>query len=548
MLREDSKIKLLLQALILSLPLLSFETMIFLWVNKYSSVSPLLSKPIYVYVICIIVLTVTYLFFYLKRIGDNLFIVSLLSVLMIISTSSSIFFALRVSDNSKYYSDRNKKIRHIFLITADALRADGLSCYGNKEIQTPNLDKLARDSVFFKNAISPSSWTLPSLTSIQTGVSPTVHQTLKLNTGLSDKFMTLAEYLKEEKYKTAAIVRSPFLKPIYNLLQGFDDYYYFPRPFPSSVGPRILRKLPLLKWHFDISTDYSTFFAKQWIEANKDKNFFLWIHYFDPHAPYTPPEKYLPEEKPNAKDRISYDRETAEKIRNKKYIPSPIQKKWIKRLYEGEVLYIDDYIGRLIKYLKGSGLYDSSLIIFSSDHGEEFWEHGGVEHMHTLYNELLFVPLMIKLPNSSVKENITVPISTQRIMPTILDLCGIKINQECLRAESLASLWKVGEEGLIPEPIISIDNFKESVIFNNIKYIKYHKPEKEELFDLLDDSRETNSIVDNAPDYLETSRKALKAHFEMSKAIRSCLKIRPEKKINIDTDTLQSLKALGYVN
>jgi len=338
----------------------------------------------------------------------------------------------------------------------------------------------------------------------------------------------------------------------YNMSQGFNDYIFFPKWHGLSFGKRILWNLFPDKFLSKPSTGELTGITEEWLRENRDKDFFLWIHYFDPHLPYSPPAKYLKGRKgPASMDMSLLHRDP---IRNGKFVPTSEEKKWIKVLYDAEVSYADENIGRLFDILKKLNLYDESMIIFTSDHGEEFWEHGGFEHGHTMYNELLKVPLIIKMPFSSGKV-IEEFVSTQNLMPTILDSCDIINDINFFPSDSFASLLSLNPASFKEKPIVSINVFssiklQRSVVFDKKKYIAIkvsEQPLKEEFFDLAVDPEEKISIVDSMSEKIEEAKSILQDHDQISEKLRKKYNVLQKEEIAINKNVARELKTLGYI-
>jgi arylsulfatase A-like enzyme len=191
------------------------------------------------------------------------------------------------------------------------------------------------------------------------------------------------------------------------------------------------------------------------------------------------------------------------------------------------------------------------LIILTSDHGEEFWEHGGYEHGHTLYNELLWVPLIIKLPQSASKGQISTAVSTQSIMPTVLDVCGIDYDSKYLSAESLSSLWRHNPNAF-QRPMISTGVLyyedRESVIFDGLKYIRSLLTNREELFyDLTRIPQEQISTLSSSPDKVQRARNTLREHNQASAKLRDHYGVTDGEEIKFDKEIARQLKSLGYI-
>ncbi|MGH7897931.1 MAG: sulfatase, partial [Candidatus Binatia bacterium] len=292
-------------------------------------------------------------------------------------------------------TDRSHGIARVVLISIDTLRADSLSCYGGRGNVTPSYDALAADGVRFTNAVSPAPWTLPAVASIMTGLPPSAHTATDYSSRLPDSVRTLAERLREQGYATAAVVNNYFVGSEVNLAQGFDEFREFPKhTLGRSVGARLLRR-SLPEWfREDASTAELSRLAVEWLEGHAERDFFLWVHYYDPHEPYDPPKQFRPP--PPAPPRIGWRLRALGQIHLGLLQPTAEEMAWIRKLYDAEVRYVDQGVGEIVAALKRLGLYDGSLILVVSDHGEEFWEHGRIGHGHTLYQEVLRVPLIVK--------------------------------------------------------------------------------------------------------------------------------------------------------
>ena len=537
-------------AFTLATPFVMGETVVFVWFHVYQlgsvgSLPSLLATAGYV---ATLLFTVWLSFYVVPKIRLGRFL-AIWVVLLILSPAATSF--TRVSSNPRLDGDRgpDHKIKHVILITVDTLRADALSCYDQQTRPTPHIDQLAGDGIVFTKASAPAPWTLPSLASMMTGLSPSVHMAIALDSRLSDNLTTLAEYMRDDGYYTAAIGHNIFITPVYNTLQGFREYEVFPNSMGKSVGAFVLEILFPVRSGMRASTSDLSEIAIHWLEANYDKEFFLWLHYLDPHVPYGPPEDFLPKGEPPA--RIGWQFSRVEEPRSGLFVPTLEEKAWIKWLYRGEVAYVDQNLGALVAALKRLDLYQESLIIFTSDHGEEFLEHGGFEHGHSLYDELLWVPLIIKLPASTSTERVTTPVGTQRVMATVLDLCGIHPQGNPVDGDSLAASWGAHPDAFEEEPIISeaprYYDDRESVIFDGMKYVRSLLTNQDELYDLARDPEERISIAAQNPERVERARGILLEHQRVSRRQRKRFGTTGEDQIKLDKQTIERLKSLGYL-
>lgn len=316
---------------------------------------------------------------------------------------------------------------NVVIIAVDTLRPDHLGCYGYRRDTSPAIDKLADQSALFENAVSQSPWTLPSFGSIFTSLYPSQHGAMSAVSKMRESFPTLATILSDRGYATGAIVNASVLKPEYGMNRGFE--YYDPTPLRGRLA------------------DGTTRDALAWIDENLDRPFLLFAHYFDPHEPYAPPPPY------STRYRGAYDGPIGEEFVLHDHFPqvqgvdfddlkrlSGADWDQIRALYDGEIAFTDSQIGLLLEGLSERGLAENTLVIFLADHGEEFYEHGGFGHGHALYDEVIHVPLMVRLPGSVPEgKRIDRQVRMIDVMPTILDFLDIEIGNH-MEGVSLASM------------------------------------------------------------------------------------------------------------
>ena len=425
--------------------------------------------------------------------------------------------------------------------------------WGFPSTPAPALEALAADSTVFTGARSPSPWTKPAAASILTGVAPGVHGATDLRSLLPDEIETLAETLRAAGYRTVGIGRNTFLRDAFNFDQGFDEYQFFPRGHGGILGARMLQALFPSYFATEPSSEQLTDFAIDWLRGHRDAPFFLWLHYFDPHGPFAPPARFLPAEQAAVGIGTMFSDTAA--IRNGELVPDLEEREWIRQLYRAEVRHVSEEIGRVSRALVDLGLYDRCLIAFTSDHGEEFWEHGGFEHGHTLYEELLRVPLSIKSPHhpASAGRTVAIDVSTESVTPTILDLLGIEADPRRFSAPSLAE-WLRADSALGSDhprsPMFAgaVHYFEdeEAVLFDHLKYIREPLTGREQLFDLRADPFETRPIQDEGA--IALGRRLLDAQGQRIELLRHHLGIGGDIEAELDSQTLQDLRSLGYID
>ncbi len=537
----------------LSIPFILLETVLFAvicvkYVEHYISLNFL-----YVLFIYLLLIFSTAIIFRhpQKSSGPLKFIIALVFLMVF-----AVMLKVIAGNNAKFkpvsFVQKDHKIKHVILLSVDTLRKDMLSCYGGTKFRTDNIDKLAEDSVVFNNAISSSCWTIPSFASIMTGTYPHVHQMTERDSKLTGDLKTLAEYMAGNGYYSGAIGNNVYLSiKTNNLFQGFNYIDFYPKmEGQSSYITQLIGGLFPNLFTLNANTEELTDLAINWIEENRERDFFLWFHYIDPHVPYAPPKEYMPDmEVPKGLSKSFND---GKSIRYGYYISSPESRKWIKGLYEGEVRYVNDNIGRFIARLKELGIYDDSLIIFLSDHGEEFWDHDGYEHGHTLYNELVNIPLMIKLPAMESTGRSDRIVSTASTMPTILKLCDVAYDEGTLSVPAL-DLTPENEDNPFKDRTVYASGHlyfedRESVIFDGYKYIHSLISDREELYNIAVDHLETNSIAGTSPELLKKAKSLIAEEHRTAREKRKMLGLAKEEKIVFDEETKDKLRALGYMN
>ena len=439
-------------------------------------------------------------------------------------------------------------VRRIVLVVVDTLRADRLSCYSSEAPATPHIDALAGEGILFEAARASAPFTLPSVCTILTGVPPTVHRVRDPTDALPRGLTTLAERLRGAGYRTAAFVRNPWLRPLADFDRGFEEFHFlsWERP-PSALAEILLRELASDVYRPVSRGAEQARLARRWIERHRDEDFFLWLHFLDPHAPYAPPRELAPPGQPPP--RIGRSFRDAVSVRTGNLVPDLDERRWIEGLYDGEVRYLDACVGEITAELKRLGIYDDTLIVLTSDHGEEFWEHGGFEHGQSMFDELLRVPLILRLPKAALVERVAAPVSHASLAPTLLSLCKIDYDPQELPLPPLVQDLERPEVRVSAEPLVSSMTLyfedRTAVVFDGWKYVRYAITAREELYDLERDPGETRDRSEEEPERLNAARELLARELERAEALRRKLDLEAAA-APVDEGTRRGLRALGY--
>lgn len=429
---------------------------------------------------------------------------------------------------------REMSIQHVILVVVDTLRADALSYRSWAAAKTPNLDALAQESVVFENAISAAPWTIPAMTTLMTGVAP-LGETVEIALQGSE-FPTLAELFQQHGYYNRAVVGNHLLYRPRSVARGFHRIEtYAMRPIGDTRPAANLGFLFPLRFQHGGSTAHITAESLEFVKSAGDYPWFLWVHYFDPHDPYLPPTEYIPQDVTTAPlQSVHKDRAANPSV--------------ARRLYDAEVRFVDAEVGRLLGGLKKAGIYQDALIVLTSDHGEAFWEHGYTGHGENLYQELLHVPLLIRMPGGAFHQRIPDHVPTQALMPTLLDLCGIDHEPNLAWVPSLAPIIRGERSQPYFSPIVSgstlSGEYQWSVVKGGMKYVWRLHSGREEIYDLESDPSEEGPITDDYREFAADARQVLKRHREFASTVAP-----PEQAwVAIRSGELwRRLKSLGYL-
>ncbi len=449
------------------------------------------------------------------------------------------------------------------VVVVDALRADHLGTYGYERPTSPHLDGLAKDAMRFDRALTPAPWTLPAMGTLWTSLYPSVHGAVRRSAEityaldranfrpmgvLADSHVTLAEVLREHGFATAAFIDGIYPGKVFGFGQGFDlvveDELY---------GARLNGEALL-----------------EWLDATRPRRFFAYLHVIEVHAPYTPPGvpielqgrtdeaaqrvlRVLDEERqryaqwnfdPDYTGTIDGSGPTIAPLRIT--APPPRDAAHVAALYDRGIAYADYWIGHLIDALKRRGLYDQTLLVVTADHGEELFDHGRLDHSRTFYDEIMHIPLIMRVPGRGIGTTSAVQVGLIDVMPTLLDLLGVPYDGT-MQGQSLRPLL---DGAAFPDRVFfgEADQGYRLVAMrtNQIKYIQDLEGRNREAYDLVNDPQERENLCTVDPMACASFATAIAQwRADMDKA-KAALQVGPAPTAVIDEQTRERLEALGY--
>jgi arylsulfatase A-like enzyme len=444
-----------------------------------------------------------------------------------------------------------RKRTNVILVSVDTLRADHLGMYGYNRDTSPATDALAKDGAVFLNAYAQSPWTLPSHVSMLTGLNGIRHRVYTKDEKIDPAVPTLADFMRERAYFCSAITGGAFLSAAFGFSKGFDTYEIRGNDFT----------------HLNLAEECFGGVSR-WLSANADKNFFLFVHTYQTHSPYASPLPY------NAMFLGEHPKRTAFDVLKDlggewgvfKKLPDEDRQNII-GLYDGEIRYTDEHLVKpLVEALHRLGLYDRTMIVLTSDHGEQFYEHGSWNHGNLLYNDVLKVPLIIKFPESAYRGlKVSNIVRLIDILPTILDSAGILPRNPDLDGRSLLPILSGKEKedraflsDYSYDPLENPDSAMPPRVATNAGRWKFimNKPWPQkyldalisppphlpplELYDLESDPLERQNMAEKMPELVGRLRDELRALYKDAAG-------RKGQRSTMSKELQDQLKALGYI-
>ena len=426
---------------------------------------------------------------------------------------------------------------NVILIVIDTQRADHLSCYGYKRNTSPTLAKFAEKGILFENAISQSSWTWPATASILTGLYPYTHGIINDESSfMVNSIVTLAEILQENHLTTFAISGNPLISKDKNFDQGFETFVEMPWTRAEHLNHRF----------------------EKWLDRNNKLQFFAYLHYMDPHDPYHAPGDFYDMFDPDYRGKYNFDKgnDVSSAVNplwkainygqgDAEYTERDIEH--LAALYDGEIRYSDSQFALLLDALKKQNVLDKTIIIITSDHGEEFLEHGKLKHGIHLYDETIKVPLIIWGPEMTEAKRIKEQVETLDIYATLCTMLGIDI-PEHIQGESLlpGNDAKSGSSYAYSQTEHAFIFGKGAATKNSVRTIDWkliHTPSKNEyeLYALRKDRGEKDNLFGN-----HSMGKELKHKLEEWLKKKKTSDLTGVRK-GIDEETMKKLRSLGYI-
>jgi choline-sulfatase len=453
--------------------------------------------------------------------------------------------ALRVRP-PKIESGSTRK-KNVVVVLIDTLRADRLASYAKTRVRTPAFDKFVKESTLFERCQAPSNWTKPSCASVLTGLYPDTHKARGHASKLGSSIKLASEIFRAGGFGTGAFIANGYLAREFGFDRGWSEYVNFIRENKNTDAENV----------YKTSLDF--------ISGQKDKPFFAYIQTIDPHVPYDPPEDDLKLYDPTGYDGPVRPRSTGnllEEIKRKRVTLNARDKRRLEALYDGEITYHDRRFGHFLDGLNKLGVLDDTIIVVCSDHGEEFFDHESVGHGHSLYQELLHVPLVIRAPGvTPAGKRLPVEVGLTDILPTVLRATGVSVPGS-IEGQDLLPV----ANGALPDPMsAAFSSFYSEADGRNLSWavqkgkfkLKMRGPARTYLYNLATDPREQVDVDVRYPLAVRALRIALGQFIGapekrgwMSDTIGSQTVGKPAAKkveTEVPEDLKAQLRALGYM-
>ncbi|MEW6364278.1 MAG: sulfatase [Acidobacteriota bacterium] len=434
----------------------------------------------------------------------------------------------RAAQHREHPETPKRSTPNILIFLVDTLRRDHLSLYGYPYPTSPELEKFGSEAVVFDNAWTQCSWTSPAVASLFTGEYPSAHGIRTHNDRLHPNFGTLAEFLQQHGYRTAACVANTGIGVRGGYEQGFDDFRFMPRAGVAELVETAL-------------------------EQAEQAPFFIYVHVMEPHYPYllAPAPFNTLARKPKGVS-VNMKLMNMYNLRRRIYVPNEVELDYMRSLYDSEIALMDHHFGRLIRGLKERGRYDDTVVVFIADHGEEFRDHNGYYHGHSLYNELTRLSLVVKPAAPFESHHVKQPVQTIDIFPTLAAL----VDHVPAHMQGRSLLDVLGSPARALDRLYPIFSETElhaeihSVVMGRYKLIMFDRTARGtaddcRLYDLARDPAERKNLVSEQPVRAAYMASLLRQH--QREAERRLKVSREELHRTLDRETVEELRALGYL-
>lgn len=437
--------------------------------------------------------------------------------------------------------DKPKKTaKNVVLLVIDTLRAQSLKVYDSKSrVKTPVLDQIASEGTVFEACQAPENWTKPSTASLLTGLFPATHGAKTDGAMLPKGATMLSEALKEGGFTTGSFIANGYVSDKFGFNQGWDYYTNYIREKKTTDAENVFKE------------------AGDWIEQHKGERFFAYVHTIDPHVPYDPPEQFLSMYRTTPYTGQVAPRKTPEQLADAKRSPPRVtfnaaDKQYLRDLYDGEISYHDHYLGLFVERLKKLGVYDDTIFVITADHGEEFDEHGSWGHGHSVYQELLWIPYIVRFPGVvPAGKRIPQAVSSMSVFPTVMEAVGMPLPSQ-LEDRSLLGFVRGGEPP--PVPVAFSDFLDDRRVIRAGRWKLILRGLNETFFDLESDPSEKKELDGAKNPIAFRYASMMLGQFLGARDRRTWLsggagqgvKLEKENAV-IDETTREQLKAIGYV-
>jgi choline-sulfatase len=427
------------------------------------------------------------------------------------------------------------RLRNVLVYLTDTLRADKLRPYRPAtRVRTPALDQWVRQAAVMLRGHSQENWTKPSVATLLSGLYPWEHGAFTEDAVVPGSVELLSERLGESGFHTGAFVANGFCSDRFGFRQGWGTFRNYIREGLRSQAQFVAADV------------------LQWLDRRPaDRPFFLYVHTIDPHVPYMPPGEVLATYDPGPYSGIvdfGRDRELLEGIKVGRIRLGDRDRQRLEALYDGEITYHDTHFGSIIDALESRGLAEETIVVFTADHGEEFWDHDSVGHGHSVFEELINVPLIVRIPGvTDGAMRIDDSVGLVDVLPTIFEALGMPVPEDLSGESFLPELMGASADA----PRFAVTGFMDGWRAINVGRLKLiHRTERRiQLYDLIDDPDETRDLAAERPIAVRYARGLLGLGLAQARPGAATRRRAPiqQERVPIDDTTRAQLEALGYL-